>query len=94
MQETVVQSMPGSGRFSREGKCNPLQHYCLGNPMDRGAWQAIVHGITKESDMTEVTEQQQLLAGNGGLSAHPECESVHVLLGQVAMLVCSWYAHL
>ena len=56
MQETVVQSVPGSGRFSRKGKCNPLQHYCLGNPMDRGAWQAIVHGITKESDMTEVTE--------------------------------------
>ena len=31
---------------------NPLQYSCLENPMDRGAWQAIVHGIT-ESDMTE-----------------------------------------
>ena len=31
---------------------NPLQYSCLGNPMDRGAWQAIVHGVTKELDMT------------------------------------------
>ena len=32
---------------------NPLQYSCLGNPMDRGgAWQARVHGVTKESDMT------------------------------------------
>ena len=31
----------------------PLQYSCLENSMDRGAWQAIVHGVTKESDMTE-----------------------------------------
>ena len=31
---------------------NPLQYSCLENPMDRGAWQAIIHGVT-ESDMTE-----------------------------------------
>ena len=30
-----------------EGNGNPLQYYCLENPMDRGAWQAIVHGVTK-----------------------------------------------
>ena len=35
-----------------EGNGNPLQHSCLENPMDRGAWQAIVHGITKELDIT------------------------------------------
>ena len=35
-------------------KCNPLLFSCLENPMDRGAWQAKVHGVT-ESDMTEVT---------------------------------------
>ena len=33
-------SIPGSGRFSGEGKGNPLQSSCLENPMDRGAWQA------------------------------------------------------
>ena len=32
---------PGSGRSLREGNGNPLQYSCLGNPMDRGAWQAI-----------------------------------------------------
>ena len=44
--------MPGSGRSPEEGNGNPLQYSCLGNPMDRGAWWAIVHGVTKESDTT------------------------------------------
>ena len=38
---------PGLGRPSREGKGNPLQYFCLGNPMDREAWWATVHGVTK-----------------------------------------------
>ena len=42
-----------SGISAGEGNGNPLQYSCLGNPMDRGgAWQARVHGITNESDMT------------------------------------------
>ena len=45
-------SIPGSGRFPGEGKGNPLQYACLGNPMDRGAWQATVHGVSKELDTT------------------------------------------
>ena len=40
-------SIPGSGRFPGEGNGNPLQYYYLENPMDRGAWQATVHGVTK-----------------------------------------------
>ena len=40
-------SIPGSGRSPGEGNGNPLQYSCLKNPMDRGAWQATVHGITK-----------------------------------------------
>ena len=39
--------------FPGEGNGNPLQYSCLENPMDRGAWWAIVHGIAKESDMTK-----------------------------------------
>ena len=34
------------------GNGNPLQYYCLGNPMDRGAWWPIVHRVTKKSDTT------------------------------------------
>ena len=45
-------SIPGSGRSPGEGNGNPLQYTCLGNPMDRGAWQATVRGVTKEPDMT------------------------------------------
>ena len=40
-------SIPGSGRSPGEGNGNPLQYSCLDNSMDRGAWQAIVHGVTK-----------------------------------------------
>ena len=42
-----VGSIPGSGRSPGEGNGNPLHFFCLGNIMDRGAWQAVVHGITK-----------------------------------------------
>ena len=40
-------SIPGSGRSPGEGHGNLFQCSCLENPMDRGAWQAIVHGVTK-----------------------------------------------
>ena len=40
-------SIPGSGRSPREGNSNPLQYSCLKNPIDRGAWQAAVHGVTR-----------------------------------------------
>ena len=39
-------SIPGSGRSPGEGSGNPLQYSCLKNPMDQGAWQATVHGVT------------------------------------------------
>ena len=40
-------SIPGSGRCPGEGNGNSLQYSCLENPMDRGAWWATVHGVTK-----------------------------------------------
>ena len=42
-----VASIPGSGRSPGEGNGNPLQYSCLGNPMDKGAWWATIHGATK-----------------------------------------------
>ena len=45
--------IPGSGRSPGGGHGNPLQYSRLENPMDGGAWKAIVHGVHKESDPTE-----------------------------------------
>ena len=42
----------GLGRSLGEGNDNTLQYSCLGNPMDKGAWGATVHGFAKESYMT------------------------------------------
>ena len=45
-------SIPGLSRSPGEGNGNQLQYSCLDNPMDRGAWRAIICGVAKESDMT------------------------------------------
>ena len=47
--------IPGWGRSPGEGTSHPLQYSCLENPMDRGIWQAIVHGVTKQVDKIEHT---------------------------------------
>ena len=44
-------SIPGVGEIPRVGNSNPLQYSCLGNLTERGAWQAIVHGV--ENSRTE-----------------------------------------
>ena len=48
-----VGSIPGSGRSPGGGNGNPLQYFCLENPMERGAWRTMVHRVTKESDRTQ-----------------------------------------
>ena len=47
-------SIPGSGRSPGEGNGNPLQYSCLEKSMDRGAWQATVHGVAKSQ--TQVSD--------------------------------------
>ena len=42
-----LSSIPGSGVSPGEGNGNPLQYSGLGNPMDRGAWWTIIHGVAK-----------------------------------------------
>ena len=44
--------IPGYRKSPGEGNGNPLQYSCLGNPVDRGAWQAIDHWVAKESNAT------------------------------------------
>ena len=44
--------IPGFKRLQGKGKGNPLQYSCLENSMERTDWQFIVHGVSKESDIT------------------------------------------
>ena len=53
-------SIPGLGRSPREGNGNPLQCYCLENPMDRGAWQATVHGVSRVGHNLVIKEREIL----------------------------------
>ena len=52
-------STPGSGISLGKGNGNPLQYSCLENPMDRGAWRATVHGVTRVGH-DWATKQQNL----------------------------------
>ena len=54
-------SIPGTGRSPGEGNGNPLQYSCLGNPIDRGAWQATVHRVAERVRHNLVTKQQLLV---------------------------------
>ena len=47
LQETKKHTIPKLGRSSGEGNGNPLQYSCLENRVDRGAWRAMVHGVTE-----------------------------------------------
>ena len=59
--ESDVSLTPGLGRSTGEGNGNPLQYSCLGNPMDRGAWQATVHRVAKNGHNLAIKQQQQQL---------------------------------
>ena len=53
-------SIPGSGRSPGEGNSNPLWYSCLGNPIDREAWQATVRGVARvghDSETKQPTSQ-------------------------------------
>ena len=54
--------IPGSGRSPGEGNDNPLQYSCLENLMDRGTWQATVHGVTKS--WIQLSTAQMLFINN------------------------------
>ena len=51
-------SIPGLGRFPEEGHGNPLQHSCLENPVDRGAWPATVHRVAQSQTQLSTARQQ------------------------------------
>ena len=59
-------SIPGSGRSPGEGNGNPLQYSCLENSIDRGTWQATVHGVTKSQTLLSEFHFSLSLDGNLG----------------------------
>ena len=76
--------IPRWGRSPGEGNGNPLQYSCLGNSMDRGAWQATVHGAAKELDPTYTTT-----------SVHPTRETqASPCLYQSPHFSCILFSHL
>ena len=52
-------SVPGLGRPPGERNGNPLQYSCLENPIDRGTWQATVHGVAKSQTQLSLTKHHQ-----------------------------------
>ena len=60
--------------FPGEGNGNPLQYFCLENPMDRGAWQVTVHGVSKSR-----TRPKQLTLSLSSLPLSKSSQSFHVL---------------
>ena len=69
--------IPGSGRYPG-GECgNPLQYSCLENPMDMGAWQATVHGVTKSR-----TRLKRLSTGGQSASQTVKCDDKHLWSGE------------
>ena len=57
-------SIPGSGRVPGGGHGNPLQYSCLENPMDRGAWWAMVHRVAKsQTQLTRLRTFTRVLLG-------------------------------
>ena len=67
--------IPRLGRSPGEGNGNPLQYSCLENPLDRGAWRATVHGVTKS--------WTRLSLFWGGWAKHRHTESGYLLLGNL-----------
>ena len=58
-------SVSGFGRSPGEANGNPLHYSCLGNPTDRGVWQATVHVVRKESDTTERLKKRATMSVKG-----------------------------
>ena len=61
--------IPGLGRSSGEGNVNLLQYSCLENPMERGTWQALVHGVTRVGHNLVVNHHTNLRKNGTSISA-------------------------
>ena len=71
-------SIPGLGRCPGGGHGNPLQYSCLENPMDRGAWQATVHGIAKRHNWGDLASTHTAIGFLEGEWQSKNKESEHL----------------
>ena len=82
--------IPGSGRSPGKGKGNPLQYSCLGNPIDRGAWQTTVHGVAKSqtqlSDKTTKTHMFDPIFRTEVATGDTQCQIVAHLLSWTSVI--------
>ena len=69
--------IPGSGRAPGEGNGNPLQHFGLENPMDRGAWRVTVHGVVKSQTRLSNYTHFSVIWGRYTVFSYPESPQVH-----------------
>ena len=87
-------SIPELGRSSREGNGNPLQYSCLRNPLDRGVWQAIVHGGHKsvrcyfniKKELSPTSPEKEL--------EKPNCLQKHASYGTTVVAIHSFQEEL
>ena len=87
--------IPGLGIYPGEGNGNPLQYFCLENPMDRGAWLATVHGVAKSqtqlSNFTLTSGKNVIIVHSGypwGLLLSPLLPSPHQSLCSHSVITC------
>ena len=71
--------IPGLGRSPGEGNSNPLQCSCLGNPLDRGAWQATVHAVAKSRTRQSTHMHTHTHTHKSQAMAYTEWESAPIL---------------
>ena len=71
-------SIPGLGRSPGWGHGNPLQHSCLENPMDRGAWQATVHRVAKRHDWSDLAHTHIIIKPIKELKLREKWKMTHV----------------
>ena len=69
-----VGSIPRSGRFPGVGNGSPLQYSCLENPMDRGAWWVIVHGVLKSGTQLSMRARTHT---HTHTHTHTQCCALH-----------------
>jgi len=85
-------SISGSGRSPREGHSYPLQYSCLGNSVDRGAWQTTVHGISKSHTQLTYKQKRKCVSVNPKLLIYPpspfpygDCKFVFYVSGSISV---------